>query len=135
MKLHGREPRVLIDLACSYALAGDRRGRPLVDEIVAKQGPDEARPGWVPQGASVTRGDSPRMYRAHPIGGGEVGPWVTGLLHDATGSYTLAFWIAIGGRALSTMAIWPAAPREVRAVAGRVDRRLCAFVCGRPVTR
>jgi MFS family permease len=57
------------------------------------------------------------------IVGGAVGPWVTGLLHDATGTYTVAFWIAIGCSALSAMAIWRAAPREVRAVAGRVDRR------------
>ena len=34
------------------------------------------------------------------IGGGAVGPWVTGVLYDATGSYTLAFWIAIGCCAL-----------------------------------
>ena len=54
------------------------------------------------------------------ITGGAAGPWVTGLLHDATGSYTLAFWIAIGCCALSAMAIWLAAPRAVRAVAGRV---------------
>jgi len=57
------------------------------------------------------------------IGGGAMGPWVAGLLHDATGGYTLAFWIAIGCSALSAMAIWFAAPREVRAVAGRVDRQ------------
>jgi MFS family permease len=56
------------------------------------------------------------------IGGGAMGPWVAGLLYDATGEYTLAFWIAIGCSALSAMAIWFAAPREVRAVAGRVDR-------------
>jgi MFS family permease len=54
------------------------------------------------------------------IGGGAVGPWVTGVLYDATGSYTLAFWIAIGCCALSAVAIWFAAPRKVRAVAGRV---------------
>ena len=54
------------------------------------------------------------------ITGGAAGPWVTGLLHDTTGSYTLAFGIAIGCCALSAMAIWLAAPRGVRAVAGRV---------------
>jgi MFS family permease len=54
------------------------------------------------------------------IGGGAVGPWVTGALHDATGSYALAFWIAIAGCAVSAAAIWLAAPRQVRAVAGRV---------------
>ena len=54
------------------------------------------------------------------IAGGAAGPWVTGALHDATGSYTLAFSIAIGCSALSAVAIWLAAPRQVRAVAGRV---------------
>jgi MFS family permease len=54
------------------------------------------------------------------IGGGAAGPWVTGALHDATGSYTLAFWIAIGCSALSAGAIWCAGPRKVRAVAGRI---------------
>jgi MFS family permease len=54
------------------------------------------------------------------IAGGAAGPWVTGVLHDATGSYSLAFWIAIGCSALSAGAIWFAGPRQVRAVAGRV---------------
>jgi sugar phosphate permease len=56
------------------------------------------------------------------IAGGAAGPWVTGRLHDATGSYTLAFSIAIGCSVLSAVAIWLAAPRGVRAVAGRVRR-------------
>jgi MFS family permease len=54
------------------------------------------------------------------IMGGAAGPWVTGALHDATGSYTLAFWVAIGCSILSAGAIWLAAPRRVRTVAGRV---------------
>jgi MFS family permease len=54
------------------------------------------------------------------IGGGAVGPWVTGVIYDATGSYTPAFWIAMGFSALSAVAIWLAAPRKVRVVAGRV---------------
>jgi MFS family permease len=54
------------------------------------------------------------------IGGGAVGPWITGVIYDATGSYTPAFWMAIGFSALSAVAIWLAAPRKVRAVAGRV---------------
>jgi cyanate permease len=45
---------------------------------------------------------------------------VTGVIYDATGSYTTAFWIAIGCSAVSATAIWLAAPRKVRAVAGRV---------------
>jgi MFS family permease len=57
------------------------------------------------------------------IVGGAVGPWITGVIYDATGSYTPAFWIAIGCSALSAVAIWLAAPRKVRAVAGRVPGR------------
>jgi MFS family permease len=55
------------------------------------------------------------------IVGGAAGPWVTGALYDATGSYTLAFSLAIGASAFSALAIWLAAPRKVRAVAGRVS--------------
>jgi MFS family permease len=54
------------------------------------------------------------------VGGGASGPWLTGLLYDATGSYALAFWIAIACSLLSILAIWRAAPRQIRAVAGRV---------------
>jgi MFS family permease len=51
--------------------------------------------------------------------GGAAGPWVAGALHDATGSYAVAFWMAIGATVVSAAAIWVAAPRKVRAVAGR----------------
>jgi MFS family permease len=54
--------------------------------------------------------------------GGATGPWLTGALYDATGSYAAAFWIAAGCSAFSALAIWLAAPRKVRAVAGRADR-------------
>jgi MFS family permease len=57
------------------------------------------------------------------IMGGAAGPWVTGVLHDATGSYSLAFWLTIGCSLLSAGAIWLAGPRQVRAVAGRVQPR------------
>ncbi len=57
------------------------------------------------------------------IAGGAAGPWVAGALHDATGSYTLTFWIAIGCSTVSAGAIWLAAPRKVRAVAGRIPSR------------
>jgi MFS family permease len=53
------------------------------------------------------------------IAGGAAGPWITGALHDATGSYAVAFRVAIGASGLSAVAIWLAAPRKVRAVAGR----------------
>ncbi len=50
--------------------------------------------------------------------GGAAGPWVTGALHDATDSYAPAFWIAFACSLLSILAIWRAAPRKVRSVAG-----------------
>jgi MFS family permease len=53
--------------------------------------------------------------------GGAAGPFVTGLLHDVTGSYTLAFAIGIAISGLSALAIWLASPRKVRAVAGRLQ--------------
>ena len=51
-----------------------------------------------------------------------LGPWVAGAVHDRTGSYTAAFAIAIGVSLLSIVAMWLAAPRKVRVVAGRVRR-------------
>ena len=57
------------------------------------------------------------------IAGGAVGPWVTGVIHDHTGSYALAFQIAIAASAVSAIAIWLAAPRKVRVVAGRLRAR------------
>jgi len=54
--------------------------------------------------------------------GGAAGPWVTGVLYDAAGSYSIAFWIAAGCSAISILAIWLAAPRKVRAVAGRTGQ-------------
>ena len=54
------------------------------------------------------------------IAGGALGPWLTGVVYDLTGSYAGAFVIAIGCCGYSMIAIWMAAPRHVRAVAGRV---------------
>jgi MFS family permease len=51
--------------------------------------------------------------------GAGTGPWVAGLVHDRTGSYAVAFWIAIACSAVSVAAMWLAAPRKVRLVAGR----------------
>jgi MFS family permease len=55
------------------------------------------------------------------LAGGAAGPWVTGLLHDLTGTYTIAFSIGIAVSFLSAFAIWQAAPGEVRAVAGKLN--------------
>jgi MFS family permease len=52
-------------------------------------------------------------------GGGAAGPWVAGVIHDATASYKLAFLLAIACCIVSAAAIWIAAPRKVRLVPGR----------------
>jgi MFS family permease len=54
------------------------------------------------------------------LAGGAAGPWVTGLIHDITGSYSIAFAIGIAVSVLSSVAIWRASPGKVRAVAGKL---------------
>jgi MFS family permease len=55
------------------------------------------------------------------ICGGAAGPWVAGIIHDTTGSYRLAFLLAIACCVMSAAAIWIAAPRKVRRVPGRIS--------------
>lgn len=55
------------------------------------------------------------------IGGGAAGPWVAGIIHDATGSYRVAFLLAIACCVISAAAVWIAAPRKVRLVPGRIS--------------
>jgi MFS family permease len=54
------------------------------------------------------------------LAGGAAGPWIAGLIHDETGSYSLAFMLAIACCVISTAAIWMAAPGKVRLVPGRL---------------
>jgi MFS family permease len=54
------------------------------------------------------------------IGGGAAGPWVAGVIHDATRSYDAAFLLAIACCIVSATAVWIAAPSKVRLVPGRV---------------
>ena len=56
------------------------------------------------------------------IVGGAAGPWATGVVYDATGSYAVGFVIVMAFCALSAASIWFAAPRHVRAVGGGVGR-------------
>jgi len=56
------------------------------------------------------------------IGGGAAGPWMAGVIHDATGGYRIAFLLIIGCCLVSTMAIWLAGPRQIRMVPGRAAR-------------
>ena len=48
--------------------------------------------------------------------GAGIGPWVTGLVYDQTGTYMPAFWLAIGLCFVSIGSMWMAAPRKVRLV-------------------
>jgi cyanate permease len=54
--------------------------------------------------------------------GGAAGPWLAGRLHDHVGDYSPGFWVSIGLSLVSAAAIWLAAPRKVRVVAGRMHR-------------
>ncbi|HUN41817.1 MAG TPA: MFS transporter [Acetobacteraceae bacterium] len=56
------------------------------------------------------------------IAGGAAGPFATALLHDRTGTYHAGFATGFAVSLISALAIWQAAPRHVRAVAGRVRR-------------
>jgi len=51
-----------------------------------------------------------------------IGPWLAGYIHDVTGTYSLAFVIAIIALCISGIWIWIAAPRKVRLVAGKVRK-------------
>jgi MFS family permease len=57
------------------------------------------------------------------ISGGAAGPWVTGLLYDHLGNYAAAFWIALALSVVSAVAIFIAAPRKVRLVAGQMPKQ------------
>ena len=66
------------------------------------------------------------MVMLAAILGGAAGPWLAGVLHDVTTGYGVAFWISAACSTASAVAIWLAAPRRVRLVAGRVDRQPAA---------
>ena len=55
--------------------------------------------------------------------GAACGPWLTGELYDRTGSYDLAWWVALGACGLSIFGMWMGAPRKVRLAAGVAGRR------------
>jgi len=54
--------------------------------------------------------------------GGAAGPWVSGALHDRFGTYLPAFLLSLALSLVSAITIWLAAPRKVRAVAGRMRK-------------
>ena len=61
------------------------------------------------------------------IAGGAAGPFVAGVIRDATGSYNEAFALCILLCAVAVFAIWRAAPRKVRLVAGHARPRARAL--------
>jgi MFS family permease len=64
------------------------------------------------------------------LAGGAAGPWVTGILHDLSGGYTVAFAIGIAMSGLSAVAIWLASPGKIRAVAGQMHRTQTGTTAG-----
>ncbi len=59
------------------------------------------------------------VWFAFAVGGG-IGPWLGGALFEISGSYTVAFIIAAILFIVGCIAVWLAAPRKVRNVAGRI---------------
>ena len=59
------------------------------------------------------------VWFAFAVGGG-IGPWLGGVIFEISGSYTVAFTISIIMFIAGCIAVWLAAPRQVRIVAGRV---------------
>jgi MFS family permease len=62
------------------------------------------------------------MVMVAAISGGAAGPWITGILYDRNGNYIAAFWIALVLSIVSAIAIFLAAPRKVRLVAGQLGK-------------
>lgn len=54
--------------------------------------------------------------------GGALGPWLAGALYDGFASYGPSFAVAMAASSFGILCIWMAAPRKVRAVAGRIGR-------------
>jgi len=53
------------------------------------------------------------------IAGGALGLWAAGMVHDLTGSFSLAFWSLLPVVCISVVSLWLAAPRKVRLVPGK----------------
>ncbi len=54
--------------------------------------------------------------------GGVISPWLGGWIYDVTGSYTYAFILVLFALMAASALLWMAAPRKVRAVAGRAHQ-------------
>ena len=63
------------------------------------------------------------IYGASSGFGAAFGPWATGELHDLTGGYEAGFAAGAAAGFISIAAMWLAAPRKVRLVAGQARKR------------
>lgn len=54
--------------------------------------------------------------------GAAIGPFLAGYIHDVTGSYRMAFLVAIGAITISCISYWFAAPRKFRLAGGKMQR-------------
>ena len=61
------------------------------------------------------------VWFSFAVGGG-IGPWLGGALFEIGGSYTIAFVISAIMLILGCIAVWLAAPRQVRIKAGRLNK-------------
>ena len=110
---HGRLKKSFTSL---NGVSADLTGAQIVD--LATKGNISAITPDAPMAASDSTSTSTTTCSACPYEG-TYWPWITGVIYDATGTYSIAFWIAAGCNLISILAIWLAAPRKVRAVAGR----------------
>lgn len=63
--------------------------------------------------------------------GAAAGVFFLGVIEDQTGGYALGWWLSLLASAVSIAAIWLAAPRHVRLVAGQAARRAAAVEAAR----
>ncbi|MFC1930637.1 MFS transporter [Chloroflexota bacterium] len=54
--------------------------------------------------------------------GGTIGPWLGGVIFEVSGSYLIAFILSAVMAVISCIALWIAAPRQIRLVAGKMRR-------------
>jgi cyanate permease len=52
--------------------------------------------------------------------GGTIGPWLGGVIFEVNGSYLVAFILSAVMSVISCIALWLAAPRQIRLVAGKM---------------
>ena len=62
--------------------------------------------------------------------GAACGVWALGWIRDVEGGYATGWWLCLGLSIFAAFAVWMAAPRKVRLVAGMAKRRAAAQATG-----